>query len=141
MFRNLIQWDPLRDIQRLQQEMNRLFAGYSSEAEGFPYLNVWGTQDSLVVTAEIPGVDPKDLSINVNQGYLTVEGERKPEELEADVICHRCERGFGKFARSLQLPFEVDVNTVKARHKLGVLSIEMQRTEAAKPKKIAVASE
>ncbi len=140
LFNSMYGLDPFSDVRRLQREMNRLFEGYGAEADEFPAVNVWSGQDEMVVTAEIPGVDPKDLSINVNQDVLTLEGKRQAEDLQEGVVCHRCERGQGNFTRSLRLPFEVEAAGVKARHKLGVLTIRLPRAEASKPKKIAISA-
>ncbi len=90
------------------------------------------------MTAELPGVDMKNLSVSVNQDILTIEGERKGEELREGVVCHRSERGCGKFARTLRLPYDVESGKVKARHSLGVLTLTMPRAEASKPKKISI---
>lgn len=141
LFNSIYQLDPFSDVRRLQREMNRLFEGYAVDADEFPAVNVWSGQDELVVTAEIPGVEPKDISINVNQDVLTIEGKRQAEELQEGVDCHRCERSQGNFVRSLRLPFEVNAEGVKARQKLGVLTIRLPRAEAAKPKKIAITAE
>lgn len=141
LFTSIYGADPFSDIRRLQREMNRVFEGYSPEPEDFPVVNVWSNKDELLVTAEIPGVDPKDISISVNQDILTIEGDRKSEELQERVVCHRSERGAGRFVRALRLPFDVESDKVKARHKLGVLTITMPRAEASKPKKIAINAE
>jgi len=141
LFNSMYGLSPFSDFRRLQREMNRLFDGYGTDIDEFPAVNVWSGQDEIVVTAEVPGVDPKDLSINVNQDVLTLEGKRQSEDLQDGVVCHRCERGQGAFSRSLRLPFEIDADGVKARHKLGVLTIKLPRAEAGKPRKIAISTE
>lgn len=141
LFTSMYGADPFSGVRRLQQEMNRLFEGYGAGDDEFPAVNVWSNKDEVVVTAEIPGVDPKNLSINVNQDVLTIEGERAGGDLQEGVVCHRCERSSGKFVRSLRLPFDVEAGGIKARYKLGVLTINMPRAESAKPKKIAISAE
>jgi HSP20 family protein len=122
--------------------MNRLFEDYypgrTRTATGYPALNVWTNQDGLTVTAEVPGVPPEDIDINVVGDTLTLSGTRKPDELQEGARYHRQERGYGGFTRSIQLPFPVDVAKVEATFKNGVLSVALPRAEADKPRKIAV---
>ena len=130
-------------LQAFQHEMNRLFDRWSdgsSAAGGFPALNVWEGGDQVFVEAEVPGLNLQDLEIYVTGGNtLTLKGERKP--LTADKgVWHRQERGFGKFARTLTLPFPVDADKVEARLENGVLSLTLNKHESAKPRKIAVKS-
>ena len=131
-----------REMDRLQQDMNRLFrdlpANRVRSAPSFPALNVWAAEDSAVITAEIPGVNKDDLDINVTGDTLTLSGVRNVDELPEDARYHRRERAFGEFNRSIQLPYTVDVNKVKAIFKNGVLKVDLPRVEAEKPKKIAV---
>lgn len=131
-----------REMDRMQRDMNRLFGDLSTNhvrrAPSFPAVNVWAAEDSALITAEIPGLDKDDLEINVTGDTLTLSGQRKADELPADARYHRRERTFGEFNRSIQLPYTVDVNKVKANFKNGVLKVELPRIEAEKPKKIAV---
>jgi HSP20 family protein len=129
-------------MDRLQQDMNRLFGDMSlsrrRKAPSFPAINVWAAADSAKITAEIPGVDKDDLEINVTGDTLTLSGVRKQDELPEGARYHRQERRYGEFSRSIQLPYTVDVNQVKAAFKNGVLTVELPRIEAEKPKKITV---
>ncbi len=131
-----------REVDRLQREMNRLFENYYPDrvraAAGYPAMNVWASEDGLKVTAELPGLNTDDLDISVVGQTLTVNGQRKRDELPQDARYHRQERGFGKFSRSIQLPFAVDVKKVEATFKDGILHIDLPRAEADKPRKIAV---
>ena len=131
-----------REMDRLQREMNRLFEDYSParmrSAPSYPALNVWSNEEGLLVTAEVPGVSPEDIEVNVSGETLTLSGVRKPDELKEGARYHRQERGYGKFSRTLQLPFPVDVNKVEATFRNGVLMIAMPRTEQDKPRKIVV---
>lgn len=133
-----------REMDRLQKDMNRLFDTYTParqrRASGYPAMNVWTNEDGMVLTAEVPGVNPKDIDINVVGETLTLSGVRNPDELDEGSRYHRQERGYGKFTRSVQLPFPVDVNEVEATFKNGVLFISMPRAEEDKPRKIAVKS-
>jgi len=133
-----------REIDRLQREMSRLYDSYYPSqlrpAPGYPAMNIWTSEDGLNVTTEVPGIQPEDIDISVVGETLTLSGERRPEELQEGARYHRQERGYGKFTRSVQLPFPVDVNKVEATFKNGVLQIALPRAEADKPRKIVVKS-
>jgi HSP20 family protein len=129
-------------MERLQQDMNRLFGDLSSNrlrrAPSFPAMNIWASEESAMITAEIPGVSKDELEINVTGDTLTVSGVRKAEDLPENAHYHRRERSYGEFSRSIQLPYTVDVNKVKAIFKNGVLKIDLPRVDAERPKKITV---
>jgi HSP20 family protein len=129
-------------MDRLQRDMNRMLGDLtvnrSRRAPSFPAINVWAAEDSAMISAEIPGVKKDGLDINVTGDTLTVSGVRNRDELPEGARYHRQERTFGEFNRSIQLPYTVDVNKVKATFKNGVLTVEMPRIEAEKPKKITV---
>jgi HSP20 family protein len=91
--------DPFSGFGSLQREMNRLFDGYTGSGTNFPLLNVWANENETVVTAEVPGVDPKDIEINVLKNLLTIQGERKADDPGEDAVCHRNERVAGRFSR------------------------------------------
>jgi len=134
---------PWREMERLQREMNRLFARVPTSFEGtaapaYPAMNLWTDQDGAIVTAELPGVDPDDIDISVVDDILTLKGGRQLDELKEGKTYHRRERRHGRFTRVFQLPFHVDANKVEAVFESGVLSISLPRAEADKPKKIAV---
>jgi HSP20 family protein len=129
-------WALMRD---LQDRVNRLFEGVPEGARrGYPAINIWTGEDDAVVTAELPGVDPGDLDISVTGNVLTLRGIRKGPELGEDDTVHRRERGEGEFARTLELPFDVEADKVDARLERGVLHITLPRAEAARPRRIAV---
>jgi HSP20 family protein len=130
-------------MDRLRQEVNRLFADWPARANwgmapAFPAMNVWTDEDSAIVTAELPGVRIEDIDISVERDTLTLRGRRQPEELEEGATYHRRERRVGGFQRALRLSFQVDARKVEAEFKNGVLSILLPRAEADKPKKIAI---
>jgi HSP20 family protein len=134
---------PWREMDRLQREMNRLFSDVSGRnrvAPSFPAMNVWTNQEGAVVTAELPGVNPDDIDIAVVGDTLTLNGARQPEELQEGERYHRQERGFGKFTRTFQLPFQVEADKVEANFEKGILYISLPRAEADKPRKISVKS-
>ncbi|HEX6387199.1 MAG TPA: Hsp20/alpha crystallin family protein [Anaerolineae bacterium] len=128
-----------REMDRLRREMDRVLQSTTRlSAPGFPALNVWTNADGVVVTAEIPGITPDDLDISITGDTLTLTGARRPEETGENVRYHRRERGFGRFTRSLQLPYRVEASQVSATFDKGVLRIDLPRAEADKPKKIQV---
>jgi HSP20 family protein len=94
----------------------------------------------LIIKAEIPGMDKKDINITVSDGMLTIKGEKKHEKKEENEHYHRVERRYGAFSRTVRLPREVKAAKVDATYKDGVLSIKLPKSEAAKPKKIEVKS-
>lgn len=131
------------ELDRLQREMNRLFertyAPRLRSAPGFPALNVWTNEEGAVITAELPGVSAEDIDVSVIGETLTLTGERKPDFIEEEnVRYHRQERGYGKFTRSLELPFRVEATQVEATFDKGILRLTLPRAEADKPKKIAI---
>jgi HSP20 family protein len=131
-------------MDQLQREMNRLFDATSKgrvfNSPSYPAINIWTNQDGQLITAEIPGVHPEDLEIDVTGDALSISGERKQTEVAKDARYHRWERSYGTFSRTIQLPFMVDTNKVEASFKNGVLLINLPRAEADKPKKIAIKS-
>jgi HSP20 family protein len=102
-----------------------------------PPFDVSETDDEMIVRLEVPGMDKKDININLSHGTLTVTGEKKQEKEEHETY-HCTERCYGTFSRSISLPFEVDGDKVDASFKDGVLKIALPRSEAVKPKKIEV---
>jgi HSP20 family protein len=136
--------NPWQEIEHMQREMERLFnSSYASRpryqvAASFPALNVWTNQESAVLTAELPGVNPEDIDISVVGETLTLSGDRQPEALQEGEKYHRRERGYGKFTRTFQLPFPVEADKVEAVFDKGILHISLPRAEADKPRKIAV---
>jgi HSP20 family protein len=134
--------DPFDELRQLQREMNSLFNGYvTGTAEAFPAVNIWSNTEQIIVTAELPGLDPADIDINVKRDQMTLQGERKASEMEDGVVCHRCERGAGRFTRSFTLPYEVDVEKINATYKDGVLTVTLPRSESSKPRRIEISSE
>jgi HSP20 family protein len=133
-------------LQNLQGEMNRLFERWGGPGNGLrpagdPALNVWEEGEHLLVEAELPGLDLKDLEIYVTGGnQLTLQGERKPP-VSGKGAWHRQERSFGRFVRTLTLPYPVDADKVEARLENGVLTVKLAKHESARPRKIAVKAE
>ena len=131
-----------REMDQLQREMNRLMKSSLEpryiDPRSFPAINVWTSDDRQIITAELPGFDADDIGINVSADSLVLSGERRPDQIDDEMQLHRQERTFGKFSRSIQLPFMVDTNKVQANFKDGVLEVSLTRAEADKPKKIEI---
>jgi HSP20 family protein len=135
------------ELTSFRREMDRLFDRFF---EGWPFRvsaeeRLWAptadvseTAKEVIVKAEVPGMDPKDIDVSVQGDVLTLRGERKQEKEEKDENLHRVERSYGSFSRSVQLPSEVDTGKVNATYKDGILKINMPKTKAAGVKKIEV---
>jgi len=134
-----LSFDPFVELRRMQSEMNRLFSGFSTAtAREFPPINIWLGEDSVVVTAELPGVTREDVNLNLQEDVLTLAGRRQPSPEQENVNWQRRERTYGTFSRAVQLPFRVDPDKIQARFTDGVLEIELQRLEADRPRKIEI---
>jgi HSP20 family protein len=133
-----------REMDRLQRDMNRLFNQYSPAryrtAPSYPAINIWTNEDGQFVSGEMPGVRAEDIDISVDGYTLTLSGERSSEEIPEQAHFHRRERGFGKFSRSIQLPFAVDAEKVEAKLEDGILNITLPKIEAEKPRQISIKS-
>jgi len=128
-------------MMRLQDEMNSLFSRFNQpQTTTFPALNVGMSEESAIVTTELPGLDLNDIEISVVGDTLTLRGNRNPEQLTEGSTYHRRERGYGRFSRVLQLPFRVEADEVSATYRNGLLSITLPRANADRPRKITVKS-
>ena len=146
MAKRLLRWDPTSELMSLRNSMDRLmnrlwredlvgrvpFFGGESLA-----LDMYETDDAIVVKAVIPGVKPEEINVQIAGGTLTIKGERKEEEEEGVSYVYR-ERRYGSFCRSVTLPTEGDVNEAEAEFKHGVLILTLPKSEAVKPKSIKI---
>ena len=144
MYRSFRRPSIWQEMDQLQREMNRLFDATSTgrvfTAPSYPAINIWTNEDGQLISAEMPGVHPDDIDIDVTGDALSISGERKPDEVAKDAHFHRRERSYGSFSRTIQLPFMIDTNKVEAKFQNGVLLISLPRAEADKPKKITIKS-
>lgn len=123
----------------MQNEMSRLFSGFSTTASrDFPPINIWLGENSVVVAAELPGVTRDDVNLSLQEDVLTLGGKREPKPEQQNVSWQRRERAYGSFSRAVQLPFRVDPDKVQARFNNGILEVELERLEADRPKKIEI---
>lgn len=129
--------DPFDLMQSMLRDIDDLF-GLRAGTATFPAVNVWQGDEAIAITAEIPGVDIADLDISVKDNVLTISGERKLPELPDGARWHRSERSYGRFARSIRLPFAASDDRVEARLTNGVLRIVVARPEEDKPRRIAI---
>jgi HSP20 family protein len=133
-----------QEMDQLQREMNRLFdastKGRVFNSPSYPAINIWTQEDGQMISAEMPGVLPEDIEIDVTGDGLSISGVRKQDEVAKEAHYHRRERSYGSFSRTIQLPFMVDTNEVEASFTNGVLLITLPRAEADRPKKIAIKS-
>ena len=131
---------PWTGMSNLKQEFERFFGPFGElKLEEFPAVGDWApsmdvseTKEALVVKAEVPGLDPKDIQISLQEQYLTIKGEKTQEKLDKEERYHRVERFYGSFARSVRLPVGVDGSRVTASFKNGLLTVTLPKTTAAK---------
>jgi HSP20 family protein len=144
----VVRWDPFRDINVLQDRMNRLFEdagrGWRSEEPAAantwsPAVDIFEAQGEIVVKAELPGMDRKDITLNLENNVLTLKGDRRFEKETKEENYHRIERAYGGFSRSFSIPATVDEEKIHADYKDGVLKIILPKKEQAKPKQIRIA--
>jgi len=143
--RTLTRWEPFRGVTSLQEQVNRLFndaferqGEESSLTAWAPAVDIYETEHELVVKADLPDVDPKDLDIRVENNVLTIRGERKFEKKVNEENYLRVERAYGSFARSFTLANSVNSDAIKADYQNGVLTLTIPKREEAKPKQIKV---
>ncbi|PXX91756.1 heat-shock protein [Marinobacter vulgaris] len=146
---NITRWNPVREFDDLMTRYNRLLglSRGSDEREGkdlfsssdwTPAVDIKETPEAFNIEAELPGMSKDDVKVTVQNGVLSIEGERKQEEETDDKKQHRVERFYGSFLRRFTLPENVDEDSVKASFKDGVLSLTLTKTEPAEPKAIEV---
>ena len=146
----LVRWEPVRELDTIQGEMNRLFDtffanGRSNGADArtrrwVPAMDLMETDDALVLKADLPGLERDDVSIEVKDNVLTVAGERKAEHAEKADGFYRVERAFGSFARSLTLPDGIDAEQVAASFDRGVLEVRIPKPAERKPHRVEIAA-
>ena len=144
--RSLMPWTAMGG---LKQEMDRLFDRFFEPQWGeLPVLGDWApsldlseTKEALVVKMEVPGMDPKDMQLSLQENLLTVKGEKKQEKDEKDEQYHRVERSYGAFTRAVRLPIAVDAQKVTASFKNGLLVVTLAKAPGAKGVTIPVKAE
>jgi HSP20 family protein len=144
----IVRWEPFREFTTLQNEMNRLFNtvfdapapgnGGSTMRRWMPAMDLVETEDHFVLRADLPGMKEDDVKIELEDGTLTVSGERKAEHESKNEGYYRVERAFGSFSRSLTLPQGIDPEAVTAKFDSGVLEVRIPKPEQRKPRRIEI---
>lgn len=136
-----------QEINRLRRDMDRLFtrlrddfgvALFPRQTRQLPLLDLSETEETLILKAELPGVNPDDIEISINENILSIRGEMKQERPENNAGYHRMERRYGSFSRNLQLPCKISIDEVDAVYKEGVLTIVMPKCKAEKPRDVRI---
>lgn len=144
---NIVRWDPFRELEEVSERLNRVFGkplGRKSGeealvvAEWAPVVDIQETDKEYLIKAELPEVRKEDVKVEIAEGVLCLEGERKHEKEEKGKRFHRVERSYGKFLRTFALPADVDQKKIEAEFKDGVLNVHLAKTEVARPKVIEV---
>lgn len=139
----LVRWEPFRELAALQNEMSRFMNGLL-EGDGrttqswIPTADVWETEDEVVYAFDLPGIPEDRISVELDDGALTVTAEREREQKVEDGHYHRFERRFGTYSRTIGLPQGVSEDAVKAHYEHGVLEVHVRKPEQPKPRKIEI---
>jgi HSP20 family protein len=140
----LVRWEPFREIATLQNEMSRLMNTFTEGGNGtsarswVPALDVWETEGEVVYALDLPGIPEEDISVELEDGALTVSAQReRKQELSEDKL-YRFERRFGTYSRTFALPQGVTEEQVKADYENGVLEIHVAKPEQPKPRRIQI---
>jgi HSP20 family protein len=141
----VVRWDPVRELDSLQGDMNRLFdrffegrAANGISRRWIPAMDLVETDDHLVLRGDLPGMTEDDVDIEIKDNVLTVSGERKTESEDKGEGYHRVERSFGSFSRSLTLPSGIDPEKVEAGFEKGVLEVRIPKPAEAKPTRVQI---
>jgi len=138
-----MRWSPWEELESMNRRLgpllddSRLSTGIES-GQWVPLVDIRETDESLVLQAELPGIEKKDMKIEVKDGVLTISGERRYEKETTEKNVHRIERAYGKFTRSFSLPTNVDAEKVDAAMKDGVLEVRLSKRESARSKSITI---
>lgn len=145
---SLIKWDPFRELEEVSNQLNRLFGRTSARtdtdngmlrvADWAPSVDISETDSAYLVKGEIPGVKKEDVKITIQDGMLTIQGERKQEKEEKGKKFHRVECCYGSFVRSFRMPDDSDESKVKAEFKDGMINVTLPKSAKAKAKAIEV---
>lgn len=141
----ITRWDPFHNLLTLQEQVNRLFEGkFSNNGDNStltawaPSVDVYETENELVIKADLPEVPQKDLDVRIENNMLTIRGERKFEQSVKEESYLRMERSYGSFSRSFSLPNTVDAQAIKAQYAEGVLTVTLPKRAESKPKQVKI---
>jgi HSP20 family protein len=146
---NLIKWNPFNELEDISNRLNQIFGRpvvsatadqqMLKGADWTPSVDVSETDKAYLIKAEIPEVKKEDVKVTIDDGMITIQGERKMEKEEKGKKFHRIERSYGSFVRSFRLPDGVDESKVKAEFKDGMINVTLPKSEKAKKKAVEVA--
>jgi len=144
----ITRWDPFRDLNILQERMNRVFEdaavrGWKSDEPSAttswsPAVDIYETDSEITVQAELPGVDRKDIALQLENNVLTLKGDRRFEKETNQENYHRIERSYGGFSRAFTIPTTIDEDKIRADYKDGILKIALPKKEQVKAKQIKI---
>lgn len=147
----IIRWSPYRSMALMNKELENLFEDFAApwfgrkageqETAGMtwmPDVDLSESKDGYILKAELPGVAKEDVKVTMNEGVVTISGEKKMEKETKENNYHRSERVYGSFTRSFRLPSPIAGDKVKAEYQNGILTLTLPKTEAAKPKEIEI---
>lgn len=140
---NLVQWEPFRELRSMRRDLDRLFdqtlaRPWSGNGWSSPAMDLYETEDEVVVKAAVPGIAAEDVDIQITGDVLTIRGESRQEEEHEEATYHLREQRYSSFARSLELPAPVLADKANAEVVNGVLTLSLPKAEEAKPKAIKV---
>ena len=141
---NLTRWEPVREMMTLREAMDRLFDDAftrplgQSGVSGMPAIDLYQTDNEVVVKASLPGLKPDDVQITITNGVMTLRGEFKQDEDHQEATYHIREHRSGSFERALTLPVDVQSDKAKAEFEDGMLTVTLPKAEAVKPRTITV---
>jgi HSP20 family protein len=145
---NLVKWDPFMELEDVSKHLDRIFRRVPARVEAdrevltmvdwMPTVDITETDTAYLINGEIPGVNKEDVKVTIEDGMVTMRGERKQEKEETGKKFHRIERSYGSFMRSFQLPEDVDEAAVKAEFKDGMINVTLPKSGKSKAKSIEV---
>jgi HSP20 family protein len=145
MRKDLSKWEPMRELMEMEDAFDRIFPGSLRLRRALlrgqawsPAIDLFEKKESLVIKAELPGIEKKDLHVTVEGDVLTIKGERKQEEEISQGDYYRSERVFGSFSRSISLPAAVEKDKIKASFNDGILTIELQKSKETIAKEVQI---
>ncbi len=147
MSRDLMAWDPFRDVSTMREDMERLFDSMLSryprervQAVWAPSIDVEETNDAMIIRVELPGMKREDIKVTVAEDTVTISGERRYESERKDRTFHRVERAYGSFQRAIALPVSVQGDKAEASYRAGVLELTLPKAERVKAREITIES-
>jgi HSP20 family protein len=145
---NLVKWDPFVELEDVSKHLNRIFGRFPARTEAdrevltmadwSPTVDITETDSAYMIKGEIPSVNKEDVKVTIEDGMITMRGERKQEKEEKDKKFHRIERSYGSFLRSFRVPDDVDETAVKAEFKDGMINVTLPKSGKSKAKSINV---